>query len=463
MAEEFDVVVIGGGAVGENAAARAAGHGLEVALVEHELLGGECSYWACMPSKALLRPGEVLAAARAVPAAAGAVTGGVDVERTLSSRDALSSHLDDTDQAEWVASAGITLVRGRGCLDGDRRVVVHAEDGGDRQLSARRAVVLATGSRAAMPPIPGLADSWPWDNRDATQVRQIPSRLAIIGGGVVACELAQAFKRLGAREVTVLEVADRLLAHEEPFAGEEVAAALVRDGVDVRTRVQVTEVDRGGPDAPVTLTIDDESLEADELLVATGRRAVTDDVGLETVGLGPGGYLEVDDELRVTGVADGWLYAVGDVNGRNLLTHMGKYQARIAGDVIAAQQGSARADHVANTRVVFTDPQVAAVGRTEQQARDQGFAVRTVNVGSTANAGGALLGEGLDGTSKLVIDADRETVLGATFTGPGVGELLHAATVAVVGELPLSTLWHAVPAFPTISELWLRLLEEAGL
>lgn len=462
MTESFDVIVIGGGAVGENAAARAVENGLSAALVESELVGGECSYWACMPSKALLRPGEVLAAARAVPGAAPAVTGGVDVDKTLGSRDAFAKP-DDAGQADWVADAGITLVRGHGRLDGARRVVVTTGAGDTRELTANRAVVLATGSRAAIPGIPGLAEAAAWDNRDATQTKEVPRRLGVIGGGVVGCELAQAFKRLGSEQVVMFENGGHLLSREEAFAGADVATGLADDGVDVRLNANLTRVERSAPGAPATLWLGEEAFEVDEVLVATGRTPATGDVGLQTVGLEPGGYIHTDDHLRVPEVPGGWLYAVGDVNGRNLLTHMGKYQARIAGDVIAGSQQTAWADHHASTRVVFTDPQVAAVGLTEQRAADAGFAVRTLEVGTVANAGGALVGKGYFGTSKLVVDADRDVIVGATFTGPGVGEMLHAATTAIVGEIPLGQLWHAVPAFPTVSELWLRLLEEAGL
>ncbi len=456
-----DVIVIGGGPVGENAAARAVEHGLSAALVEGELLGGECSYWACMPSKALLRPGEVLAAARAVPAAAGAITGEVDATRALSSRDAFSS-LDDTGQAEWVEGAGVRLVRGHGRLAGPRHVTVTRPDGAHEELHATRAVVVATGTLAAMPPIPGLAEARAWTNREATQTKEVPERLGVIGGGVVGVELAQAFARLGSRKVILVEAADRLLSNEEPFVADDVAAALADDGVEVRLGAAIEEVRRPAPDAPVTLSLGDERVEVDEVLVATGRRPRTDDLGLEHVGLEPGAFIGVDDQLRAAGVDGDWLYAVGDVNGRALLTHMGKHQARIVADVLAGRSASSWVDHGAVTRVVFTDPQVAAVGHTEASARDAGLAVRTLEVGTLANAGGALAGKGLRGTTKAIVDDDRDVLVGATLTGPGVGEMLHAATIAIVGEVPLSQLWHAVPAFPTVSELWLRLLEQDG-
>jgi dihydrolipoamide dehydrogenase len=300
----------------------------------------------------------------------------------------------------------------------------------------------------------------------------VPERLVVLGGGVVACEMAQAYRGLGTREVTIVELIDRLLGRSEPFAGEMLATALRDAGIDVRVSTQVTGVQRPEPGGEVTLTLaDGGTITADEVLVATGRRPRTGDIGLETVGLEPGRYTPTDDFLEVEGVDGGWLYAVGDVNGRNLLTHMGKYQARLCGDTIVRRARGedpgdglrARADDLGAPSVVFTDPQVATVGHTEADARDAGVRVRTVEYDIGHVAGASLLADGYRGRAKIVVDEDRRVVVGATFVGQDVAELLHSATVAVVGEVPLDTLWHVVPSYPTVSEVWLRLLEEYGL
>jgi pyruvate/2-oxoglutarate dehydrogenase complex dihydrolipoamide dehydrogenase (E3) component len=452
----FDVVVLGAGPAGEVAAGRLADGGLSVAIVEPHLIGGECSFYACMPSKALLRPAEVLAEARRVPGAAQAVTGRVDATAALTRRDEVVHDLDDESMVPWLADKGIELFRGAGRLDGERRVLV-----GDDVLTAGRAVVVATGSAATVPPIEGIEDADPWTNREGTTAPEAPARLIVLGGGVSGVELGQAWRTLGS-EVTLLEHGDRLLAREEPFAGEQVAESLRAIGVDVRVEAAVTAV--RSADGEVIVELDGEdAVIADQLLVAAGRKPRTDDIGIETAGLTPGKSIEVDDRMRAKGVDGGWLYAVGDVNGRAPLTHMGKYQARAAADVILGKDAAATADGPVSPRVIFTDPQVAAVGHTLASARGAGLDVRAVDVPTEGNAGGSFVGRDAPGTCRIVVDEDRRVIVGATFTGTEVAESLHAATIAVVGEVPLDRLWHAVPSFPTRSELWLNLLEGYGL
>ncbi|MEU6530943.1 NAD(P)/FAD-dependent oxidoreductase [Streptomyces sp. NPDC046928] len=469
---DYDVVVIGAGPVGENVADRTRAAGLSTVIVESELIGGECSYWACEPSKALLRPVLARADARRVPGLAKAAAGPLDVAAVLAHRDEMTFHWDDGNQVKWLESVSVDLVRGHARLDGPQRVSVTTPQGDTVLLSARHAVALCTGTTTALPDLPGLDTTRHWTSREATGADHVPGRLAVVGGGVVAAEMATAWQALGS-QVTLLVRGDGLLHRMEPFAGELVTEGLREAGADVRLGVTVTAVKRhGGDDGEVAITLDDGSdLVADEILFATGRIPNTSDVGLHSVGLTPGDWLTVDDSCQVTAVSDGWLYAVGDVNRRALLTHQGKYQARIAGAAIVARAKggqvhtdrwgphTATADAAAVPQVVFVDPEVASVGLTTHEAQQSGRRIDVVDYDLARVSGAHQYAQGYQGRARILIDADQRTVAGATFVGPGVGELLYSATVAIVSEVPLERLWHAVPAFPTISEVWLRFLE----
>ncbi|MFF0255991.1 dihydrolipoyl dehydrogenase family protein [Micromonospora zamorensis] len=468
---EYDVVVIGAGPVGENVADRVVQGGLTAAIVERELVGGECSYWACMPTKALLRSASALRAARQLPGAREALTGHLDAAAVLGRRDSFASHWKDDGQVSWLESSGIALHRGQGRIRSARVVQVTGVDGVTVTLTARHAVVVATGTSALLPDIPGLREAAPWSSREAASAASVPRRLAIIGGGVVAAEMATAFAALGS-SVTVL-ARDGVLPSTEPFAGELVTESLCEAGVSVRLGANAVSVSRDDSGTVHVDTSDGEQVEADEVLVAVGRTPNTQDIGLESVGLAPGAWLAVDDTLRVVG-GGGWLYAAGDVNRRVLLTHQGKYQARAAGDVIVARargekvedgqwgRHAVTADERAVPQVIFTDPEVASVGLTAAAAAAAGLRIRVVDYDLGFVAGSSLHAEGYKGHARMVVDEDRKVIIGFTLAGPDVAELIHAATIAVVGEVPLDRLWHAVPAYPTVSEVWLRLLETYG-
>ena len=450
--QSFDVVVIGAGPAGEVAAGRLADAGLEVAIVEEHLIGGECSFYACMPSKALLRPAEVLREVRRIPGAAEAVTGELDPAAVLARRDEIIHDLDDSSQLPWLEEHGIKLIRGHGVLAGERRVKV-----GEEELEARRAVILDSGTTASMPPIEGLMESGAWTNREATTAKSVPEEIVIMGGGVVGTEMSQAYQSLGA-QVTLVEGERRLLPSEEEFACDQVTTALEELGVDVRTGRKVARVQQ--VDGRLVVTLDDDStVSCGQLISSLGRTPNTSDLGLESVGLEAKGFVEVDEHLQV--VEHPWLYAIGDVNGRALYTHMGKYQAWIAvnhilGEDTAVEHG---ADGRQSPRVVFTDPQVAAVGHTTASAEEAGLKVRAISASTSGNAGGSFYGREAPGTAQILVDREREVIVGATITGAEVADFLHAATIAIVGEVPMARLRHAIPSFPTRSEIWLKFME----
>lgn len=454
----YDIVVVGAGPVGENIADYAtAGTDLTGVLIERELVGGECSYYACMPSTALLRAVEVVDTAAHL---GGVVGARLDVPAVLRRRDEWVSRYDDSGQFAWAEGVGLSVLRGEARLVGARRVSVATADG-EVLLEARRTVVLATGSEPVT--LEPYAACEPWGSRDATAVVEIPDRLVIVGGGVVACEAATWLTALGSR-VTMLVREDRLLARVEPFAADLVADALRGAGVDLRLHANVESCRRESPRATgfgrihggvVTLRVDTEDLEADEILVAAGRRPRLTDLGLDRAGL--------DQAAVAAGEVPDWLVVVGDASGEAALTHWGKYRARVLGARIAAGATGRDPDpmpaNVPVPQVIFTDPQVASVGRTEAEARDAGLDVVVTNVPWSAAAGAGLLRDDATGAAQLVVDARTHRLVGATFVGTGAGELLHAATIAIVGAVPTEVLRHAVPCYPTASELWLRLLE----
>src|ERR1700733_5397888 len=445
--DAYDVVVIGAGPPGETVHARAVRGGLTAAVVEAELVGGECSYWACMPSKALLRPADVVAEAGAVRGGAGARLSPAEV---LARRDSFAHGWKDDSQVDWLTGAKIDLFRGHGRIAGERLVKV-----GDLSLHARQAVVIATGTRAVV--LDSLAGVDPWTSREATSAHAVPGRLVIVGGGVVGCEMAAAWSALCA-EVTLISRGP-LLGRLPGFAGDFVAAGLRDAGVDVRIGIDVTGAKRGGT---VTLELSDgSSIEADEVLSAVGRSPHTGDIGLETVGLTPGSWLDVDDTMRVTAAGGGWLYAAGDVNPLALLTHMGKYQARVCGDAIAARARDREptvrdlSSKTCVPQVVFTIPEVAAVGLTAEEAEAAGRRVRTVEYEIGDVAGAKLFADEYRGHAQMVVDEDRGTIVGMTLAGHGVGETIHAAPIAVAGGGPPDRLWAAGPSYPPLSEVLL--------
>jgi pyruvate/2-oxoglutarate dehydrogenase complex dihydrolipoamide dehydrogenase (E3) component len=480
---QYDVVVIGSGPTGRTVSLRSAKKGFSVALIESELVGGDCHYWACIPSKALLRPPEALTEARQVEGAKQAASGTLSVESIFARRDNFVDHWNDSKLADKLMEKAIHIFRGHGRLNGPKSVVVTSGNGNNTSLVARHAVVLCTGSSAVIPEVPGLVQARPWTGRNATSAKKPPQHLAIMGDGPVACEMANVWSALGSK-VTILSRHERILNRFEPFVGDRLAAAFEQRGISIRTNVSVREAERVNLQSPIQITLDDDgstSITADELLVAVGRKPNTEDLGLEKIGLKPQQWLDIDDTCLVQGVNGEWLYAVGDINHRALLTHIGKYQARACAEAIQLRsrgtydgangdggvwsKSSAKADRRdrdAISQVIFTDPQIASVGLTEQSAKNLKLNVRAVDHEMGTLEGAKLHTDEYIGHARIIIDEDRHIIVGATFIGPQVGELLHSATIAIIGEVPLERLWHAIPAFPTVSEVWVNLLENYG-
>ncbi len=469
QSRETDVVVIGAGPVGENVADRVVQGGLSCIIVEQDLVGGECSYWACMPSKALLRPGAALAAARRVAGADTAITGSLNPAAVFARRDGFTSNWDDAGQVAWLNGAGIDLVRGRATISGPRTVLVQPDEVPATEIRARHAVVIATGSAPSVPPIDGLDGVQFWGTREATSAHEVPPRLTVIGGGVAAVELAQAYASLGSQVVILAR--SGLLGRIPQPAVDLVRQGLERDGIEIRTGVSPTHVSQAASGLIRTDLDDGSGVEAEALLVSTGRKPAITGIGLESLGLDPT-HLEIDDTGLVDGLDSDWLYAVGDAAGKVLLTHQGKYEARATGDAIAARAKGAPVDatsgwtryravanEVAVPQVVFTDPEVAQVGLSQEAAAKRYDDILAIELPIDV-AGAGLLADGYTGWAELVVDPARRVIVGATFAGQDVAELLHAATIAIVGEVPLNRLWHAVPSYPTVSEVWLRLLEK---
>ncbi|KAF2239694.1 putative oxidoreductase [Viridothelium virens] len=475
---DYDVICIGSGWASRPIASRAVAAGLEALIIDNDLIGGDCPFWACVPSKALLRPSEALEAAKAVGGARERVTDpNVDAKAVFNRRDAFTRGWNDEKLlVPTTLETGTDLLRGTAKLVGVKKIAVTSKDGHSIEITARCAVAICTGSTPRIPDVPGLKAAHPWTPKEATSASSIPKHLIILGTGAVGCEMATVYSSFGAK-VTVISSTSEILSKLDNEAGRLVRTALEARGVEFLLGSTLVEVQRMRDSSITVKTSSGTQLSASEILVATGRKPRTDGCGLELFDIPIDGTpVEVDESLRVKSVRDKWLYAVGDVNGRSPLTHMCKYQARIAATAIIRQARgdltteqapwnsvSATADHLAIPQVIFTQPAVASVGLSRMQAKERNVPVRIIQTGAVT-VGALLHGDTFgEGWAQWVVDAESEKLLGMTVVGQDATELIHAATVAIVGGVRLDRLVHTVPCFPTMSEVYLNLIEAAGL
>jgi pyruvate/2-oxoglutarate dehydrogenase complex dihydrolipoamide dehydrogenase (E3) component len=477
--KKYDVVIIGSGPAGHSVGPLTATNGLSTVIIEDELMGGDCPFWACTPSKALLRPAEALGVSRVVGGAHQLIDNKQTVheEGVFARRDKFVHNWDDTWICDMLRPAGIDLVRGRGKIIGDKKVKVTNVSGETIELEAGHAVVLATGSSPNVPQIPGIEDINLWTPREATSSNTVPESLVVLGGGVVGTEMATFYSNF-AKKVTLITSAKALLPQFEPEANNRVKQALEEKGVSVHLKTTIDNLKKKGEHAFVATLSDGQAIEGTTLLAATGRRPNIFDVGLENVGLTGFSKLNVDDSMciKAPGNKSRWLFAAGDVTGFGAMTHMAVYEARPCALTILAQAKGKKANpedpwsdfagsavHSCVPQVVVTDPQVASAGLTEAAARAKGLNIKVVAVPKYNFEGAWLHAElNYDGWAQWIIDVDKGTLVGATFIGRDAGMLLHASTVAIVGEVPIKRLFHAVPSFPTLSGIYTELLAKSG-
>ncbi|WP_433157177.1 dihydrolipoyl dehydrogenase family protein [Kribbella sp. CA-247076] len=440
MAEQVDVVVIGLGVGGEETAGRLAEAGLSVVGLDPRLVGGECPYWGCVPSKMMIRAANLIAETRRVDGMAGTATVRPDwapVARRI--REEATDDWNDQVAVDRLVNKGVTFLRERGTITGPRTVKA-----GDREFEASRGIVIATGTVPVVPPIDGLAGTPYWTNHEAIEADTLPASILVLGGGAIGLELTQVFARFGV-EVTVVEAAGRILAMEEPESSELAREALERDGVTFHTGTPAKQVAHDGETFTVTLD-DGTTLTAEKLLVATGRRVDVKSLGLDQVGIDPGvRRVEVDEHVR----AADRVWAVGDVTGVGAFTHNAMYQANVAVHDILGDEGAPLASYHAMPRVTFTDPEIGAVGMTEKQARDAGLDVKTGLSQIPSSTRGWIHKAGNEGFIKLVVDDERGVLVGATSAGPTGGEVLGALAVAVHAAVPVHTMQQLIYAYPT--------------